>query len=207
MINKESQLLGIFAKEPWREFTFTELKKISRKKSKSYIDMVLKKFLKEQILKQEKVGHLPVYSLDLSSSKARAFAGFALEYEAWHKKNIPYKDMQKLMSNIPTYDYIFIIAGSYAKNMQKERSDIDVTIIVDDSFEPKRAYASLSYICELNIPPVHLYVFRNKEFIEMLCNNEFNYGKEISKNNIILASAQIYLKLIEEAIEHGFRNK
>ena len=207
MINKESQLLGIFAKEPWRKFTFTELKKISKKKSKSYIDLVLKRFLKEQILKQEKIGHLPVYSLDLSSSKARVFAGFALEHEAWHKKNIPYKDMQKLMSNMPTQDYIFIIAGSYAKNTQKEHSDIDVAIIIDDSFEPKKAYTSLSHICELNIPPVHLYVFRNKEFIEMLCNNEFNYGKEISKNNIILASAQIYLKLIEEAIEHGFRNK
>ena len=207
MINKENQLLNIFAKEPWRRFTFTELKKISKKKSKSYMDLVLKKFLKEGVLKQEKVGHLPVYSLNLSSSKARVFAGFSLEYESWRKKNIPYGDMQKLMNNTPALDYIFIITGSYAKNTQKEHSDIDVAIIIEDSFDPKQVYANLSHICELNIPSIHLYVFRNKEFIEMLCNNEFNYGKEISKNNLILASAQIYLKLIKEAIEHGFGSK
>jgi len=207
MINKESQLLNIFAKEPWRKFTFTGLKQISKKKSKSYIDLVLKKFQEEGILKQEKVGHLPVYSLDLSSPKARAFAGFSLEYESWRKKNMPYKDLQKLMDSLNVSNYIFLIAGSYANSTQKKDSDIDVVIIVDDSLEPKKVYANLSHICELNIPPIHLYAFRNKEFVEMLCNKDFNYGKEISRNNLILSSGQAYLKLIKEAIDHGFRGE
>ena len=207
MINKESQLLGIFAKEPWKKFTFTDIKNISKKKSKSYIGLVLKKFLNEKIIKSEKVGHLPVYSLNLSSAKTRVFAGFALEHEAWNKKDIPYYDMQKIIDNISTSDYVLLITGSYANGKQKKTSDIDVVIIIDDGFDPKRIYANLSQICELNIPPIHLYVFRNREFIEMLRNKEFNYGKEISKNNLILVSGQIYLNLIKEAIEHGFRSK
>ena len=145
--------------------------------------------------------------MNLSSAKTRVFAGFALEHEAWNKKDIPYYDMQKIIDNISTSDYVLLITGSYANGKQKKTSDIDVVIIIDDGFDPKRIYANLSQICELNIPPIHLYVFRNREFIEMLRNKEFNYGKEISKNNLILVSGQIYLNLIKEAIEHGFRSK
>ena len=56
----------------------------------------------------------------------------------------------------------------------------------------------------MNIPPIHLYVFRNREYIEMLSNKEANYGKEIARNNLILAGGQIHLKLISEAMQNGF---
>ena len=207
MINKEGGILHYFASEPWKKYTFTELKKASKKKSKSYLALSLKKFVKKNILKQEMMGKLPVYSLDISSTKARIFAGFILENDAWSKKQIPYKDMEKIMLQMPTQDYVFIIAGSYAKNKQTEKSDIDVVILVDDAMETKRVYAELSHACEMNIPPIHLYVFKNKEFLEMLLNKEANYGKEIVLNNLILCGGQVYIHLIAEAMNHGFTGK
>ena len=207
MIKKEGEILHYFASEPWRKYTFTELKKASKKKSKSYLALVLKKFVRNNIIKQEMIGKLPVYSLDISSTKARIFAGFILENDAWSKKQIPYKDMEKIMLQMPTQDYVFIIAGSYAKNKQTEKSDIDVVILVDDAMETKRVYAELSHACEMNIPPIHLYVFKNKEFLEMLLNKEANYGKEIVLNNLILCGGQVYIQLIAEAMNHGFTGK
>jgi len=204
MLKKESDILNCFAKEPWNRYTFTEIKKISKKKSKSYIDIVIKKLVKEKILKQEAVGHLPVYSLNLSSTKARIFAGFILEYYGWSKKRIPYNDLQKIINRIPYKNYVFLITGSYANGKQSEKSDIDVVILIEDLCEPKKVYAELSHYCELNIPPIHLYVFRNKEFIEMLFNKEANYGKEIAKNCLVLSGGQVYINLIKEAIEDGF---
>ena len=204
MIKKESELLYWFAKDAQKKYTFTELQKVSKKKSKSYIAAVLEKSVKGAILKQEHIGHLPIYSLNLASAKARVFAGFVLEYYGWDKKHIPYNDLQKIMEKIPTHDYVFIITGSYARKKQRKDSDIDIVILIDNSAEPKRVYAELSHYCELNIPSIHLYVFRHMEFIEMLCSREENYGKELAKNNLILTGGQVYIKLVWEAIQNGY---
>ena len=202
MLNKESEILYSFARKPWMHFTFGALRETSKKKSKSYLASVLKKFVDEKILKKVLVGRLPVYSLNLSSAKSKVYAGFVLEHEGWSKKHIPYDNL--LIDRIPVKDYVFLITGSYAKGRQGRESDIDAVIIIDDSANPKKVYAELSHYAEISIPQIHLYVFRNKEFINMLKSKEANYGKEIVKNNLILTGGQIYLKLVEEAIENGF---
>src|SRR3989338_6821133 len=172
MLKKESDILYFFAKEPWRGYTFTEVKVISKKKSKSYIERVIKKLLEGKIIKQEKIGHVSVYSLKLSSTKAKVFAGFVLEYNGWNKKYVPYDDLQKAMDKIPYRDYIFIVTGSYAGGKQTKESDIDIVILIEDCCDPKKVYAQLKLQCELNIPPIHLYVFKYSEFKEMLRSKE-----------------------------------
>jgi len=207
MLKKESEILYCFAVRPWESFTFTELKKASKKKSRSYLEGVLKKFVKEGILKKDSVGRLPIYSLNIASAKARVYAGFVLEHSGWNRKNIPYVDLQKIIDKIPYENYIFIITGSYSKGTETKKSDIDIIIIVEDSSEPKKVYAELAHACELNIPKIHLYVFRNSEFIKMLSNKEANYGKEIVKNFLVLSGGQVFMKLIKEAVENGFNGK
>ena len=114
---------------------------------------------------------------------------------------------KEINTKIKTSFYILLLFGSYAKNKQTKNSDIDVVILVCDSMETKKVYAELAHECELNIPPIHLYVFKNSEFFEMLVNKEVNYGKEIVKNNLILYGGQIYFQIIEEAIKNGFTSK
>ena len=206
MLKKEYEILSQFVKEPWKKLTFKEVKILSKKKSESYVYNSLKKFVKENILKEERAGNVILYSLDLTSLKSQIYTGFISEHIAWNR-NLPYKDLQNISKKIPTEFYIFIITGSYAKNKQKETSDIDVVIIIDDSAEPKRVYAQLNMACELNIPQIHLYVFKKSEFLQMLLNSEANYGKEIVKNNLILYGGEIYYKILNEAMENGFNNK
>lgn len=204
MLNKEHQILEEFVKKPWKKFTFKEIKKLSGKKSESYTYTSLKNFVKSNILKEERAGNVVLYSLNLSSHKTLAYAGFVLEYLSWNKKQIPYKDLEKIASKIPTKFFIFIITGSYATNTQKKSSDIDVVIVCDDSFDPKKIYAELKQDCELNIPLIHLYVFKNSEFLKMLLNKEANYGKEIANKNLILFGGEEYYKIISEAVKNGF---
>ncbi|HIH32322.1 TPA: hypothetical protein HA235_06475 [Candidatus Woesearchaeota archaeon] len=206
MINNKNRILKYFAEEPWKRYTFTELMQISRIKSKSYVDSTIEEFIMDNIIKKELIGRLPVYSLNISSTKAKIYAGFILEYLAWNKKNLPYTALEKLLRKLPVKDYVFIITGSYSENKQKDNSDIDVAILIDDSSDPKKVYAELSFMCEMNIPPIHLYVFKNNQFIEMLLNNQANYGKEIVNKKLVLAGGQIYLRIISEAMQHGFTN-
>ena len=204
MLKKEHQILNAFVEKPWKKFTFKEIKLYSKKKSESYVYNSLKKFVKENILLEEKVGNSVIYFLNFSLLKTLIYAGFIAEYIAWHRKNIPYGDLNGIILKIPTDFFIFIITGSYANNTQKKSSDIDVAIVCDDSFEPKKIYAELRHECMLNIPPIHLYTFKKSEFLNMLLDVKANYGKEIAKNNLILSGGKEYYKIVSEAIKNGF---
>lgn len=207
MLKKDHQLIMPFVKEPWKKFTFGQIKKLSKKTSESYVYDGLNNFVKEEILKKERVGNIFLYSLNLRKLKTQVFAGFVAEYLAWKTKHIHLKDLEIISAKIPTAFYTFLITGSYARNQQTEKSDIDAVIIVDDCVETNKIYATLRLTCELNIPPVHLYVFKKSEFKEMLINNEPNYGKEITKNNIILCGGREYYEIMNEATQNGFNEE
>ncbi len=204
MLREQHQLLKEFVFKPWKKFTFKEIKTLSKKKSESYVYDSLKNFVKEGILNEEKAGNVILYSLNLSSLKTQMYAGFIAGYIAWDSKHLPFKDIAKITSKLGKIEP-FIITGSYAKNKQTQGSDIDIVIIIDDSQSPQTHYARLNQICELNIPPIHLYVFTRSEFLKMLTNKELNYGKEIARNNLILAGGEEYFNIMNEAIQNGFK--
>jgi predicted nucleotidyltransferase len=205
MLKKEYQIIKPFIEKPWKKFTFKQIKEYSNKKSESYTYNSLKKFVKENILKEENVGNSILYSINIDSDKSFAFLGFISEFISWNNKHIPYSNINELYKKIPKCFFIFIITGSYAKNKQKATSDLDVVIICDNSNEPKKIYAELNFIAELSIPQIHLYVFRESEFLEMLLTDEENYGKEIARNNLILTGGEHYFRILSEAIENGFK--
>ena len=62
MLNKKHQILEEFVKRAWKKFTFQEIKKLSGKKSESYVYTSLKKFVKSNILKEERAGNVVLYS-------------------------------------------------------------------------------------------------------------------------------------------------
>lgn len=201
MLKKNHKILVVFAKQPWEKFTFKEIKTLSKNKSESYVYNSLKGFVKDKILIQENAGNVLLYSIN-KSAKASAYLGMASEHNAWDKKHIHYDDIEKLMSKIPSKYFTLIITGSYAKNKQTKGSDIDIVVI--SSVEPKRIYSELKHFCEINIPQIHLYVFKESEFLQMLLDKKHNYGKEIAKNNIIISGAESYYRIIIEAVKNGF---
>src|SRR3989339_1049197 len=204
MLKKEYEILLQFAIKPWKKFTFKEVKKLYGKESDSYVYDSLKKFVKQNILKEEKAGNVILYYLNLKLLKTCAYSGFISEYTAWNQKHIPYKDLENLADKVPSFFYVFMISGSYANKTQRKDSDMDIVLIINENAEPKKIYAELSYYCELNIPQIHLYVFKVPEFISMLLDKRANYGKEIAKNNLLLFGAEKYYRMMGKAIENGF---
>ncbi|MFH1127535.1 MAG: nucleotidyltransferase domain-containing protein [archaeon] len=204
MLKKEYEILYEFAKSPWKKFTEREIKQATKKKSESYVYNTLKKFSKNGILTEQKAGNVTLYSLNVNSSKACAYAGFCSEYTGWDKKHIPYLDLEKITAKTSAGFSIFIVTGSYAKGTEKKDSDIDIVLITEDCIDTKKIYADLRYMCEMNIPQIHLSVFRKSEFIGMLLDKKPNYGKEIAKNNLLLFGGENYYRIIGEAIKNGF---
>jgi len=207
MLKKEYEVMKCFVDRPWKGFTFRDVKKLSGKSSDSYVYNSLKGFVRENILVQESIGNVVLYSLNLDSLKAQSYAGFVAEYIASTKNHIPLRDIGRIAEKIPTAFYSLIITGSYVRGKQKGTSDVDLVIICDDMMSPKKVYAELRFECEKNIPQIHLYVFTKSEFLAMLLNNESNYGKEIVQNNIMISGGQEYYRIMAEAVQNGFNDK
>jgi len=204
LLNKEHEVLAGFIKAPWSKLTLRQVKELSGKSSGSYVHGSLKRFVKGGLLKEERVGNTVLYRLDMGSLKTCSYLGFVAEYAARSKRHVPFSDLERIMRKMPGPYYSLLVTGSYASNKQNGGSDVDVVIICDDCSEPKKIYAELSHECDMNIPPIHLYVFKKSEFLSMLVDSKANYGKETAKNNFVLAGGREYYSILGEAIRNGF---
>lgn len=205
-ILKEEYAIGAaFLAQPWKKLTYRDIKALSGKKSKGYVYNALSHLMHAGIISTEQVGKSILYSLNLDSLKARSYLGFLKEYISWNEKHIPNKIIENISSKISTKFFIFLVTGSYAKKTQTKKSDLDIIIICDDSFDPKSIYAQISHESETSIPIVHPYVFTKKQFLDMLLDDKENYGKEASRHNSIFCGASEYYSTLNEAIKHGFR--
>jgi ribosomal protein L30E len=199
MINSSSRILSPFVREPWKKFTFREIKLLTKSKSESYVYGILKEFVESDALKQEKVGNVIQYSLAFSQ-KSIFYVSVAAERLAMEKK-LPFGEINALQEKMPSKLYTLVITGSYASGKQTAKSDLDLVIICDN---PKKVYSELRHYCDMSIPKIHLYAFTEKEFAEMLLNRNANYGKEIVKNSLVITGAESYYRILQEAIKNGF---
>ena len=207
ILNEEHTITKAFLQKPWKKLSYSEIRKLSGKKSKSYIYRALSHLMHGSIIQTQQVGKSFLYGLNLDSTQTRAYLGFLSEYLAWQETHVPDLIIETLTNKICklTPFFIFIVTGSYAKKTQTKKSDLDITIICDDSVNPKAIEAEINLESKTSIPQVHYFVFRKKDFLEMLTNDEQNYGKEVARHNLIFFGGDIYFNILNEALNHGFR--
>jgi predicted nucleotidyltransferase len=91
--------------------------------------------------------------------------------------------------------YVLLLFGSYARKTQAKNSDIDLMFICpngsEDAFEKDAGRIARSMPL-----PLHLLVFSESQFIEMINAKESNVGHEALKNNVILYGIETYYEMI-----------
>ena len=65
-------------------------------------------------------------------------------------------------------------------------------------FEALKRFTQMQILTEKNI-------FTQNEFFEMLTNDQDNIAKQLAKNHTIVYGAEMYYKILFEAIKHGFK--
>jgi len=203
LIKNELLILKPFIKEPWKEFTFANVKEITKNTSKHYVFEALKNFTKLNLITETKRGKTNVYQLNITNHELQYIA-LTESIIKEQRNDIPYKNLQQITSKIKNPFYILLIGGSYADGKQTAKSDLDVAFIIPDS-ENKKLYQVALKEGELQVPEVHGYVFTKDEFYQMLVNQEFNFGKELAKKHIIVSSVESYYKILFEAMRNGFK--
>ena len=201
MLKKSYKVLDVFVSNPTITYLFNDVKEHIESKSESYTYNSLKSFVKEGILTKDKRGGVTIYKI-ADSPKAISFLSIAAEYKAWNRNGIPIDNIIEIIKKARINFLTLLITGSYVKGKQTAKSDLDVVLIVPN--DVKKVTARLKQFCELSIPEIHLYVFTDDEFKQMLLDEKHNYGKEIVKNNLIFFGAEAYYKIMFEAMKNGF---
>ena len=202
LTSRELQVLDLFRKDILDSFTIREVMKKLDTKSYDWTYNTIKKLERENIIILKRKGQSRLCSINLEEQKSIMYLSLLEELSALNKK-IP--NLSKILSLMPLDFHILIIAGSYADSTFTKKSDVDVVVIIDKKEEKTWMLNKLTNAGDLLIPNLHPYIFTNEEFIEMLINREENYGKEIGRKHIILSGAELYFKILREAIKRGYK--
>ena len=191
-----------FITEPWKRFTLSEIKKITKIKSHHYAYEALEKLISMGIVLSEKTGNTNIYWLNPNPSNFEYLC--IAESLKKEKAKLPTSLIETIRYRIATSFYALLVVGSYAKSTQKKSSDIDVCVIIPNS-DKKKHYEIALKEGELTKPEIHGFVFTEDEFLQILINEEFNYGKECARNHVIVTGSEAYYKILFGAVRNGFK--
>jgi len=187
MLTKEQlNILGVFHKDIFVEFTFKQIKEQSGQNSNNIVQIALKEFQKEEIVRTRSVGDIFVYSLNLDTNITLAYLNLVNQAEILNKK-FPNTILAEIQKGIfkQTEFFILILFGSYAKGKANDKSDLDVAVIVESEQTKKEITPILETVKRREIKPIDYHIFTRNEFLQMLNDDMENIGKQIYKNHII----------------------
>ena len=198
MLTKQQlTILNIFQKDLFASLTFKQIKEESKQKSNNIVQLALKEFKKQNLVKTEVTGDVTTYSLNLNNNLTLSNLNLTNDLEV-QKRKFPKEiltEIQKRLSKQTNF-FILIIFGSYAKSKATEKSDLDIAVIVESEQTKKEITPLLETVKRREIKSIDYHVFTRSEFIEMLKAGAENVGKQIYKNNLIYYGFIEYCNLI-----------
>ena len=200
MLTKEQlKILSVFNTNIFASLTFKQIKQQSKQKSNNIVQIALKKFQKEDIVKTQKIGDVTTYHLNLNNLTL-SYLNLVNEAKI-NKRKIPKNILDDIKNRIfkHTEFFILIIFGSYAKNVATKKSDLDIAIIVESEQTKNDIIPYLETMKRREITPIDYHTFTRSEFLEMLKADFENVGKQIFKSNIVYYGYIFYCNLIRGA--------
>ena len=190
-------LLGVFKKDLFASLTFKQIKEESKQKSNNIVQIALKQFKEQDLVRTEVTGDVTTYSLKLDNNVTLSYLNIINELEL-QKRKFPKEILSEIQKRISkqTNFFILIIFGSYAKNKATEKSDLDVAVIIESEQTKKEITPLLETVKRREIKPIDYHIFTRNEFLEMLKAEAENVGKQIYKNSFIYYGFIQYCNLI-----------
>ena len=199
MLTKEQlNILSVFKKNIFASLTFKQIKQDSRQKSNNLVQIAIKEFQKQGIVKTKEIGDVTAYSLNLNNNLTFSYLNIVNEAEI-SKIKIPKNILDEVKNRIFKYTefFILILFGSYAKGQATQKSDLDIAVIVESEQTKKEITPYLETIKRREVISIDYHIFTRFEFLEMLKTDTENVGKQIFKSNIIYYGYILYCNMIK----------
>lgn len=203
LTKKQLKIFGVFVKKPFAELTIKQVKQESKEKSNNTLASAISRFKKEEIVIEKRVGKSGLLTLNIANDLTLHYLALANNQRIDKPVKTAIKRLKDEISGVTKF-YSIVIFGSYAINNQKETSDLDIAVMVEQKEEMKYVESAINSAKLKILINIDVHVIPQKEFIEMLTNNEENLGKQIARKHLVVHNHAIFYELVKEGMRHGF---
>lgn len=201
---KQLKIFEAFAKRPFAEFTRKQIKKEAKEKSNNALALAINRLKKEEVLAERKIGKSGLLMLNMTNDLTVQYIVMANNKIVNKIAKTAIKRINEEIAAITPF-YSLTIFGSYAINEQKESSDLDIAVFIEDKTQQKQIEAALNSARMKTLIKIDSHMIPKAEMIEMLTNDEENLGKQIARKHRAMYNPHIFYDIIKEGIKHGFR--
>jgi len=200
---KQLKIFGLFGKNTFKEYTFKELKELSKEKSNSILQNAISEFLKEELIIERKIGTSKLYKINHENNKVHDYLKI---YNQEKMTKVIRNDIKLIKEAINKEEqfYALVIFGSHARKNSSEKSDLDIAIFIKDKTEKNKIKIALNSASNKTILDIDPHIITESEFQEMLKADYENLGKEIAKTNLPIYNSTIFYNLIIRGLKNGF---
>ena len=201
---KQLRIFLVFAKTPFAEYTLKQIKEISKEKSNNALAIAMRRFKKEELLNEQKVGKSSLYRLNLENELIYYYIALA-NHNRLNK--IAHRTIRIIKESIGkhTQFYSIVVFGSYAIQKQRKDSDFDVAVFIEEEAKRKDVQRGLNAAEQKSVIQLDGHVITRDEFLEMLKNDEENLGKQIARKHLAIYNIQIFYNLLQSGMKNEFR--
>jgi len=200
---KQIRIFGAFLRKPYKEWTYTEIKEYSNEKSNSMVQKAIVKFTAEDLVLKRDVGNVFLYSVSLENSNVFAYFNILIN------ENLPQvvkKSLKIIQEELSSIKFVsMVIFGSYAEGKQKERSDLDIAILVNSTEDKKNCELAMKSAELKSVLQIDAHIITKREMLQMLKDKQENLGKQIARKHLAIHNPRIFYSIISEGINNGFK--
>ena len=187
-MDNKLKIINFLGKNLGKTFTMHQLSKLIRIPYATFYRTINKI---NTLLIIDVVGNSKTVQINIQNTITKSYLIIASQEERdeFLKKQILLK---KISDELPKENYAVIIFGSYAKNTQTAKSDIDI-IVINKTGEKSPSFSRYETLFKVIINPLY---FKPKEVTQMLKQSEENVMKQVLKNHIILYNPELFWNTI-----------
>lgn len=204
LTSKQLKIFGTFARNPFAEHTRGTLKKESKEKSNNLLNKTVNLLKEEKIIDERIIGKSGILTLNIKNELTQSYIVLSNQNIIEEKVRTAIQKIQEELRHITSF-YALVVFGSYATNKQKNDSDLDIAIFIEDNKKRKIIEASINTAKLKTVMKIDAHVIPKQEMIEMLTNNEENLGKQIARKHLVMENSAIFYDILLEGMKHGFR--
>ena len=203
LTEKQLEIFSVFVKQPFAELTRKQIKNEANEKSNNALSLAISQFRKENIIIEKKVGKSGLLKLNLRNDLSFFYIALANEKRIPKTAKETIERIKEEIERITPF-YSLAIFGSYAISNQKQSSDLDIAIFIEDKKDIKKIEAAINSAKLKSLVEIDSHVITKSEFSEMLVNNEENLGKQIARKHLAVYNHSIFYDLVRDGVKHGF---
>ena len=198
------KVLEPMAKNLHREYSYKELKILSKIKSDNGFQIAINKFKEEKLVTERRIGTSLLLKANLSNELLYSY--ITIINSSKLPKNA-FETIHRLKEEIEKYTLFYSIAvfGSYANRTQTKKSDLDIAVFLPDKQKENGVKIATNTVKKRSLIELDCHIIAHEEFLKMLEADYTNLGKLIAAKNLPIVNVGIFYKLLTKGVENGFK--